>query len=122
MKLQLFSCADCLFVPALGQFGQVMPDIARAKGAAAIIFETIDRVPMIDPKEGSGVCVGPKKSRKIRGKIAFSSVNFAYPQRPDTKIMSKFNLEIKPGKTIALGSKLAAAGVCSPKLTVRCAP
>jgi ATP-binding cassette, subfamily B (MDR/TAP), member 1 len=82
-----------------------MPDIARAKGAAAVVFQTIDRVPAIDALEGTGISSGAKGSKKLRGRISFKKVSFAYPQRPDTHVIKKFDLEIKPGKTIALGAQ-----------------
>lgn len=81
-----------------------MPDIARAKGAASVLFETVDRLPKIDTKEGSGKRNGSGQNGRIKGRISFKAVSFAYPQRPDATVLRGFNLQIKPGQTVALGA------------------
>ena len=47
-----------------------------------------------ESKYGNRVAVG--------GSIVFENVSFAYPSRPDTPVLSKFNLEVPEGKHIAL--------------------
>jgi len=81
----------------IGQASQLNPDFAKAKGAAAVVFEVIDRVPLIDQKEGSG-----KTLKLMEGKILFKKVVFSYPNRVETKVMKKMNLTINPGQTVAL--------------------
>jgi len=80
----------------LGQAFQQIPDIAKAKGAAAAIFAVIDRTPEILPNENG------EKLAKIEGNIQLKNIVFNYPTRPDIKVMDGFNLEIKAGQTIAL--------------------
>jgi ABC-type multidrug transport system fused ATPase/permease subunit len=81
----------------LGQGGSITPDIAKAKGAGAALFEVIDRVPLINLNEGTG-----KTLDKLKGKIQFKNVKFAYPTRPEVTVMEKFSLTIKSGTTVAL--------------------
>jgi len=80
----------------LGQAFQQIPDIAKAKGAAAAIFAVIDRTPEILPNENG------EKLAKIEGNIQLKNIVFNYPTRPDIKVMDGFSLEIKAGETIAL--------------------
>ncbi len=39
--------------------------------------------------------------RQLHGDIQFNNVSFNYPQRPDRKILSHFELTIPAGKTLA---------------------
>jgi len=72
-------------------------DIAKAKGAAARIFDLLDRVPEINATEEVGVTLP-----NIYGKLSFQDIEFTYPTRPDTPVLRKFNLDIAPGQTVAL--------------------
>ncbi|KAJ2964662.1 hypothetical protein NQZ79_g546 [Umbelopsis isabellina] len=78
---------------------QVPPNlsaISSARGAAYKIFETIDRVPLIDPDMEGG-----EKPNKVVGNIEFKNVQFRYPTRPDVPILKDLSLTIKPGMTVA---------------------
>ncbi|KAG2188229.1 hypothetical protein INT44_000981 [Umbelopsis vinacea] len=78
---------------------QVPPNLAAvssARGAAYKIFQTIDRVPTIDPDDESGI-----KPTKVIGNIEFKNVQFKYPTRPDVTILKNLSLEVKPGMTVA---------------------
>ncbi|KAH8547854.1 P-loop containing nucleoside triphosphate hydrolase protein [Umbelopsis sp. PMI_123] len=70
--------------------------ISSARGAAYKIFQTIDRVPVIDPDYEGGV-----KPDKVVGNIEFKNVQFKYPTRPDVTILKNLSLAIKPGMTVA---------------------
>ncbi|KAG2226168.1 hypothetical protein INT45_003313 [Circinella minor] len=70
--------------------------ISTACGAAYKIFETIDRVPEIDPDSTAGVT-----PEKVFGNLEFRSVKFEYPTRPDIPILKNLNLTIRPGMTVA---------------------
>ena len=39
---------------------------------------------------------------KVRGHIQFKDIRFRYPTRPDVPILNGINLELQPGKTLAL--------------------
>jgi ATP-binding cassette subfamily B (MDR/TAP) protein 1 len=69
--------------------------VSSASGAAYKIFETIDRVPVIN-KQLPGIV-----PNKFKGSIEFNHVKFNYPTRPDITILQDLNLTIKPGQTVA---------------------
>ncbi|KAK4866780.1 hypothetical protein LT330_007943 [Penicillium expansum] len=78
----------------------IMPyliDFVRAASAAAELFHLMDRKSRIDPFDNSG-----ERPTDVVGYIDFSSVSFAYPTRPDTKVLNNFSLHIPAGKTTAL--------------------
>lgn len=80
-----------------GQGSKISPDMAKAKGAAAGIFEVIGRVPSIDTNEGVGTTI-----EDFKGRISFKKVSFAYPSRVNQKILDNFSMKVKAGQTIAI--------------------
>ncbi|CAG8574146.1 4069_t:CDS:1 [Paraglomus brasilianum] len=84
------------------QLGHAAPNFAaigHALGAAAKLYEVIDRVPKIDSESTAGTKL---VKANVVGKIEFKNVDFHYPQRPDVPILKNFNLTIQPGQTVAL--------------------
>ena len=71
--------------------------VAHARGAAAKLFATIDRVPTIDSADPGGM-----KPDYCKGHITFEDVKFNYPSRPDVPIVKDLSLTIEPGSTVAL--------------------
>uniref|UniRef100_A0AC34QSI0 p-glycoprotein n=2 Tax=Panagrolaimus sp. JU765 TaxID=591449 RepID=A0AC34QSI0_9BILA len=82
---------------ALGQAGQQFAVIGTAQGAAAAIYEIIDRKPEIDCYAEDG-----EKPSDIRGEIRVENLEFSYPTRRDIKILDGVSFDVKPGQTIAL--------------------
>uniref|UniRef100_A0A8C3JX63 Bile salt export pump n=1 Tax=Calidris pygmaea TaxID=425635 RepID=A0A8C3JX63_9CHAR len=80
----------------LGQASPCLEAFATGRGAAANIFETIDKKPVIDCMSEDGY-----KLDKVRGEIEFHNVTFHYPSRPDVKILDNLNMVIKAGETTA---------------------
>ncbi|NXF07810.1 ABCBB protein, partial [Smithornis capensis] len=80
----------------LGQASPCLEAFATGRGAAANIFETIDKKPTIDCMSEDGY-----KLDKVRGEIEFHNVTFHYPSRPDIKILDNLNMVIKAGETTA---------------------
>src|SRR5690554_1710591 len=70
---------------------------ANAASAAATLFETIDRVSLINSLEDGG-----DQPESITGNLEFSGVNFAYPTRPGVQVLKEFSLQFPAGKTTAL--------------------
>lgn len=92
------SCANKVNVGSSNRnVGPYLPALANARGAAYKIFETIDRVPLIDSANPRGA-----KPARLRGHIVVTNVDFHYPSRPDVPILKKMSVEVKPGQTIAL--------------------
>jgi len=81
----------------VGTASQILPDIAKAKGAAVGIFEIMNRAPLIDANEGVGVTIP-----NLNGKLSFKNVTFSYPTRTETKVLRKLNMEINSGQKVAL--------------------
>lgn len=80
----------------LGQASPCLEAFAAGRGAATIIFETIDREPEIDCLSEAGY-----KLDKVKGDLEFHNVTFYYPSRPEVKILDKMNLQVKSGETTA---------------------
>uniref|UniRef100_A0A8C1JB19 Bile salt export pump n=1 Tax=Cyprinus carpio TaxID=7962 RepID=A0A8C1JB19_CYPCA len=65
----------------LGQASPCLEAFASGRGAATIIFETIDREPEIDCLSEAGY-----KLNKVKGDLEFHNVTFHYPSRPEVKV------------------------------------
>ncbi|KAB5595943.1 Leptomycin B resistance protein pmd1 [Ceratobasidium theobromae] len=72
--------------------------VSQARGAAAKLFQTIDRVPPIDSLSEDGL----KPENPGPGKIELRNVKFDYPSRPDVRILKDLTLSFEAGKTAAL--------------------
>uniref|UniRef100_A0A158PFX5 ABC-type xenobiotic transporter n=1 Tax=Angiostrongylus costaricensis TaxID=334426 RepID=A0A158PFX5_ANGCS len=82
---------------ALGQAGPQFAVLGAAQGAAASIFEVLDREPEIDSRSSTG-----RRGMTIKGNIDMKNVVFNYPSRPDVQVLKKLSLNVKAGETIAL--------------------
>jgi len=71
--------------------------VTNAQGAAAKLYQTIDRVPDIDSANSGG-----KKPEKVRGEITLENIKFCYPSRPTIQVVNDFSLTFEAGKTAAL--------------------
>uniref|UniRef100_A0A3Q3JAS7 Bile salt export pump n=1 Tax=Monopterus albus TaxID=43700 RepID=A0A3Q3JAS7_MONAL len=80
----------------LGQASPCLEAFAAGRGAATIIFETIDKEPEIDCLSEAGY-----KLDKVKGNIEFHNVTFYYPSRPDVKILDQLSVAVKSGETTA---------------------
>lgn len=73
--------------------------MAHARGAAAKLYQTIDRVPIIDSASESGL---KPDTNNLRGEIRLEQVDFSYPSRPDVPIVQDLSIHFHAGKTAAL--------------------
>ncbi|OAX43170.1 P-loop containing nucleoside triphosphate hydrolase protein [Rhizopogon vinicolor AM-OR11-026] len=74
-----------------------MQAITRARGAAAKLYATIERVPDIDSANLGGL-----KPERVTGEIIFEDVKFSYPSRANVPILKGINITFPAGKTTAL--------------------
>ncbi|XP_008192744.1 ATP-binding cassette sub-family B member 10, mitochondrial isoform X2 [Tribolium castaneum] len=81
---------------SLGTFSNFYSELNKSIGAAARIWEIIDREPII-PMKGGLVPIAPPE-----GHIQFNDIQFSYPARDDVRIFENFKLEISPGKMVAV--------------------
>ncbi|KAL8152327.1 hypothetical protein V2J09_010087 [Rumex salicifolius] len=82
---------------SLGQTSPCINAFAAGKAAAYKMFETINRVPVIDASSEEGIVLN-----ELKGEIELKDVHFRYPARPDVPIFSGFSLYIPSGTTAAL--------------------
>ena len=68
--------------------------ITVARGAAASVFDVIDRKPPIDSSSNEG-----KKLPEVKGVISFKNVVFKYPSRPDIPILRSISFNVSSGQT-----------------------
>ena len=94
----------------VGQASPYIEAFSMAKGAAAMIFEIIDRKPDIDSFSDEGLRPG-----EVKGKIQLKNVKFNYPSRKEVDILKGLNLTIEPGQTVALVGPLG----CGKSTVVR---
>ncbi|WVW81061.1 hypothetical protein I302_103052 [Kwoniella bestiolae CBS 10118] len=86
----------------IGAFSMAMaaPELAavsKAQSAAAKLFSTIDRIPLIDSSSTQGL-----KPDTVHGEITFENVKFHYPSRPNIQILKGLTTTFEAGKTFAL--------------------
>ncbi|CAG8491139.1 uncharacterized protein OCT59_020189 [Rhizophagus irregularis] len=96
MMKVLFAVIFC--VMAAGQTSTFAPDSAKAKNSAISIFKILDRESKIDPTDNEG----KDRPTPVTGSGAIHNAHFNYPARPNLRILRGLDLEIEPGKTIAL--------------------
>ena len=71
--------------------------IFTGRGAAAKVFETIDRIPDIDSANPGGL-----KPASVKGEIVLENVTFSYPSRPSIDVVKGLSITFRAGKTAAL--------------------
>jgi len=72
-------------------------DMNNAFVAAARVFNLLDRVPLIDARDSTGLRLG-----EVHGNVSFIDAVFSYPTRAKTLVLNKLRLAVKAGETIAL--------------------
>ncbi|KAG7315891.1 hypothetical protein KOW79_020757 [Hemibagrus wyckioides] len=73
----------------------IFGDMLNSVSASGKVFEYLDRKPEVSTD-------GTLEAEELKGHISFQNVTFTYPTRPDQIVLKDFNLELKPGKMIAL--------------------
>jgi ATP-binding cassette, subfamily B, bacterial len=82
---------------ALSELSQVWGELYQAAGAAGRIAELLEVEPQIR------VPARPMPLPKLqRGEIRFEAVSFAYPSRPDARVLDNVSFKVAPGERVAL--------------------
>jgi len=93
--LASFILYTLIIAMALSALADLWSDFARARGASERIFELLDREPVVD--SGSGETMDT-----VTGRIEFEGVCFAYPVRPEARVLDEIGLALDPGTVTAL--------------------
>lgn len=82
---------------SVGALGESWGDVQKAAGAMQRIDELMRAEPGIAAPAAPLALPSPP-----RGEIAMRGVDFAYPGRPDLPALKGFDLEVRPGETVAV--------------------
>lgn len=86
-----------LFVAmAIGVLSSLWFDIVKALGATDRIYGIMTRQTHACSLHGGKILA------HVKGHIQFHNVHFSYPSRPDQPVLRGINLDIAPGKVLAL--------------------
>jgi len=85
--------------------------IQKAVGATERVFDIIDEV----PEELEEISV----QNRLKGNLSFRNVEFAYPSRPEIKVLDKMNFDITHGQTTAFVGSSGAGKSTIAKLILR---
>lgn len=82
---------------SLAMLAPELQAISKAQGAAAKLYQTIDRIPSIDSASPDGL-----RLDHVKGVISFEGVKFHYPSRPNVPILKGYTATFEAGQTVAL--------------------
>jgi ATP-binding cassette subfamily B protein len=81
----------------LGELSQVGGEVAAASGAAERLFEILAIKPVIERPAHPTALPMP-----ARAEVAFESVQFSYPSRPEVRVLDGISLRVQRGEKVAL--------------------
>jgi ATP-binding cassette subfamily B protein len=96
-RLSQFLIYAVFAASSLSQLSEVWSDLSTAAGSAARIAELLRTEPTV--KEPAQPRPLP---RPTAGRIRFEGVTFAYPSRPEERVLGPLDLEVRPGERIAI--------------------
>jgi ATP-binding cassette, subfamily B, bacterial len=96
-QLSAFVFYAVIVAGAVGTISEVIGDLQRAAGATERLFELLAIEPEIRAPEQPVPLPEPAV-----GTVAFESVTFHYPSRPDAPALDGFSLDVKAGERVAL--------------------
>lgn len=82
---------------SLAMLAPELSAVTKARAAAAKLYSTIERVPLIDSADPSG-----EQPSVVEGRITFENVKFHYPSRPNVPILKGLTTSFAAGNTVAL--------------------
>ena len=80
---------------ALGGLSSLYTDFNKAIGASERVFELIDRVPGVVNDTGERLAT-------VQGRMRLEGLHFAYPTRPEMVVLKGVDIELEPGRVLAL--------------------
>ncbi|PVF93544.1 putative ATP-binding cassette transporter [Serendipita vermifera] len=97
---------------SMGQLSSFFTTLMKGVGAGTRIFDLIARDPEIKP---GGKSLAPGSE----GAVKFEGIRFAYPKRREVQVLNGFDLEIKPGESVALVGKSGSGKSSAQALLLR---
>ena len=94
-ELASFILYTLIVAMSMSALADLWSDFARARGASQRVFELVDREPLVDAGGGDTL-------ENVRGLVEFAEVGFAYPVRPEVRVLEDVNLRLEPGRVAAL--------------------
>ena len=94
-QLASFVLYTLLVAVSLSALGDLYADFVRAGGASSRMFDLLDRAPTVDA--GGGLC-----PEAVVGRVQLDGVGFAYPVRPEVRVLDGVSLALEPGTVTAL--------------------
>ncbi|XP_063694689.1 mitochondrial potassium channel ATP-binding subunit-like [Bolinopsis microptera] len=91
--LMAFLASSTIVQRSLQNMSLLISQVVKGTTAAARVSQYLDEDISRAPGE---VLLSPA------GEISFKGVSFSYPSRPEMSVLDEFNLDIKPGQTVAL--------------------
>jgi ATP-binding cassette subfamily B protein len=87
-----------ILVSSVAVLSEVYGDLLRAAGATERLMELLAaQSPVADPRASA-----PLPPAQGGSSLAFEQVQFHYPSRPQHAALADFNLQVRPGETVAL--------------------
>ena len=96
-RLSQFLLFAVLAAGGLGELSQVGGEVAAASGAAERLFEILALKPSVERPARPIALPEP-----ARGEVAFAGVSFAYPARPDIRVLDGISFRVRRGEKVAL--------------------
>ncbi|MGQ3356925.1 MAG: ABC transporter transmembrane domain-containing protein [Phreatobacter sp.] len=96
-RLSQFVLYAVFAASSLSQLSEVWSEVSQAAGSAERLGEILAVTPDIKAPEKPLALPEP-----ARGEVAFVAVRFAYPTRPETRIIDDVTFEVKAGERVAL--------------------
>jgi len=97
-----------------GAISETIGDLQRASGAAERLAELRAEPPSIAEP------ANPKPlPRPVQGAVSFETVSFRYPTRTDSLALDRFDLDVKPGETVAIVGPSGAGKTTAFNLLLR---
>jgi ABC transporter fused permease/ATP-binding protein len=86
---------------AMGQAAELFSQVQKTVGASQRVRELLREPTEITP-DATTVLSAPGMPARLRGEVAFESVSFRYPSRPEVEVLRDITLSARPGERIAL--------------------
>ncbi len=96
-ELSAFVFYAVIVAGSVGAISEVLGDLQRAAGATERLLDLLSTQPDIAAPESPLELPDPAE-----GRVAFEGVTFSYPSRPNTPALVDFDLDVKPGETVAV--------------------